>query len=165
MPPTNLWALSPDNVIFAGNVVARLPLSPRRKPNGAGVLGALVRPVLHRVEPRPRPHVLLQDLLVRTLLLPAHPAQGVLHHLGPSGCPEFSCLSSREICSPTAPNHGHAIGMLRYLSPKKQNIFLSHQRVISHAVEPCSALLPLQDRSHLPGCQPANLVVNLQIPT
>ena len=97
MPPTNLRALSPNDVVVAGNVVARLLLSPRWEANGAGVLGTLVRPVLHRVKLRPRPHVLLQDLLVRALLLPTHPAQGVLHHLGPSVCPEFPCLFSREI--------------------------------------------------------------------
>ena len=71
IPPTNLRALSPDDVIVARNVVAGLLLSPRWKANGAGVLSALVRPVLHRVEPRPRPDVLLQDLLVGILLLPA----------------------------------------------------------------------------------------------
>merc|ERR1719222_162381 len=95
--------------------------------------------MLHRVKLRPRPHVLLQYLLVRALLLPARPAQRVLDHLGPSFCPQFSCLS-REICSPTTSNDGHPIGM---------------QRVISHAVESFSALLPLHHRSHLPRCHPA----------
>ena len=160
MPPTNLGALSPNDVVVAGNVVARLLLSPRWKANGAGVLGALVRPVLHRVQSRPWPHVLLQDLLVRALLLPAHPAQGVLNHLGPSVCPQFSCLS-REICSPTTSNHGHPIGMLSYLSPNKQKIFRAHQRMIPHAVESFSALLPLHHCSHLPRCQPAGTKQNL----
>ena len=113
MPPTNLGALPPDDVIVAGNVVSRFLLSPRWESNGAGILSTLVRPVLHRVKPRPRPHVLLQDLLVWTLLLPAHPAQGVLDHLGPSVCPEFPRLSSRELGSPATSYHGHPICMLR----------------------------------------------------
>merc|ERR1719458_652956 len=102
--------------------------------------------MLHRVKLRPRPHVLLQDLLVRALLLPAHPAQGVLDHVGPSFCPKFSCLPSREICSPTTSNDGHPVGM---------------QRMIPHAVEAFSALLPLQHCSHLSRCQPAGTKQNL----
>ena len=84
MPPTNLGALPPNDVIVTGNVVSRFLLSPRWEANGAGILSTLVRAVLHRVEPRPRPHMLLQDLLVWTLLLPSHPAKRVLDHLGPS---------------------------------------------------------------------------------
>ena len=113
MPPTNLGTFSPDDVIVAGNVVSRFLLSPRWEANGAGILSTLVRAVLHRVKPRPRPHVLLQDCLVWTLLLPSHPAQRVLDHLGPSLCPEFPCLSSRELGSPAASNNRHPISMLR----------------------------------------------------
>ena len=129
MPPAHLRALCPYDVIVAGNVVACHLLSPRWKSNGARVLSTLVRPVLHRIEPRPWPNMLFQQCLVRALLLPTHPAQGVRDHVSPGVCPEFSRLSSNELGPPATTNYWHPICVLRYLlKTKKLNTLTSSPR-------------------------------------
>ena len=97
MSSTYFWTFCPYNVIIAGDVVAWLLLSLSWEPNGSRVLGTLVRPgpknlvmakkrwrnvvspMLHGVEPGPRPDVFLQQFLVWTFLGPLLPAERVLY--------------------------------------------------------------------------------------